>query len=138
MLNCVFLAGRLGEHPELRSTPSGQKVCSLRVATNKKWTDKQGQKQEVTSWHSVNVWGSQAESCAQYLSKGRQVLIEGEIEYKHNEKDGVKRTFTTIKANKVQFLGDKQKPNNPHYQPDPVNDTGYPDLPEYDEAGIPF
>ena len=78
-VNKVILVGNLGANPELRYTQGQQAVANLRLATTEKWTDKNGQKQEATEWHRVVVWGKQAEIANQYLTKGRQVYIEGSI-----------------------------------------------------------
>ena len=79
-VNKVILVGHLGADPDMRYTPSGQGVCELRVATSESWNDKNGQRQERTEWHRVVVWGKRAEVCSKYLSKGRQVYIEGRIQ----------------------------------------------------------
>ena len=78
-LNKAMLIGNLGKDPELRFTPSGRAVARFPVATSEQWTDQQGQRQDRTEWHNVVVWGKQAETCGQYLAKGRQVFIEGSI-----------------------------------------------------------
>ena len=109
-MNRVTLIGNLGDAPDLRYTPGGQPVCDLRVATTEKWTDREGEKKEETSWHSVTVFGKQAENCSQYLRKGSLVCVEGRIQYQTSEKDGVKKYFTKIIANPfggVQFLDRK-------------------------------
>jgi single-strand DNA-binding protein len=105
-VNKVILVGNLGADPEMRYTPSGAGVCEFRIATSESWNDKQGQKQERTEWHRVVVWGKRAEVCAKYLSKGRQVYIEGRLQTRTwDDKDGNKRYMTEVVANDVQFLG---------------------------------
>lgn len=104
-INKVMLIGRLGQDPELKYTPSGAAVCNFSVATSDSWTDKAGQKQERTEWHRIVVWGKLAELCNQYLSKGRQAFIEGSLQTRSWEKDGVKRYTTEINGRNVQFLG---------------------------------
>ncbi|MEZ4368977.1 MAG: single-stranded DNA-binding protein [Kofleriaceae bacterium] len=105
-VNKVILLGNLGADPDMRYTPSGQGVCELRVATNESWNDKNGQRQERTEWHRVVVWGKRAEVVSKYLSKGRQVYIEGRIQTRsYDDKEGVKRYITEIIANDVQFIG---------------------------------
>lgn len=92
--------------PEKKVTGTGQTVTNFNIATNERWTDKSGQKQERTEWHRIVVWGPQAENCAQYLSKGRPVYIEGSLRTRQwDDKDGVKRYTTEIVAQRVQFLG---------------------------------
>jgi len=104
-LNKVMLIGRLGRDPELRYTQSGQPVVNLRMATDESYTDKQGQKVEQTEWHSVAVWGRQAEPCANYLHKGSLVYVEGSLQTrKWQAQDGTDRYSTDIKAMRVQFL----------------------------------
>ena len=105
-LNKVMLIGNLGKDPELRFTPSGRAVARFSIATSEQWTTPEGQKQERTEWHNVVVWGKQAESCGQYLSKGRQVFIEGSIRSRqYDDKEGQKRYITEVIAQRVQFLG---------------------------------
>lgn len=105
-VNKVILIGNLGANPELRYTQGQQAVANLRLATTEKWTDKSGQKQEATEWHRVVVWGKQAEICNQYLTKGRQVYIEGSIRTRQwQDQQGQKRFTTEIVARNVQMLG---------------------------------
>src|SRR5260221_10755158 len=105
-VNKVILVGNLGANPELRYTQGQQAVANLRIATTERWTDKSGQKQEATEWHRVVVWGKQAEICGQYLTKGRQVYIEGRIRTRQwQDQAGQKRYSTEIVARNVQMLG---------------------------------
>src|SRR2546428_677786 len=101
-VNKVILIGNLGRDPEVRYTPSGQAVANFTVATNEAWTDKSGQKQERTEWHRVVVWGKTAENCGEYLSKGRQVYIEGRLQTREwTNKEGAKQYTTEVVANPV-------------------------------------
>ena len=104
-VNKVILVGTLGADPEMRYTADGTAVCRLRVATSRRFTDKQGNRQEETAWHRVDAWGKLAEICGQYLGKGRQVYIEGRLKYGSYEKDGVKHYTTDIVAETMQMLG---------------------------------
>ena len=105
-VNKVMLIGNLGKDPELRFTPNGKALAKFSVATSEKWTDQQGQKQERTEWHNVVVWGKQAEACGQYLTKGRQVFVEGSIRSRsYDDKDGNNKYMTEIIARDVRFLG---------------------------------
>jgi len=107
-LNRVLLIGNLGKDPELRFTPGGRAVARFPVATSEVWSDQDGQRQERTEWHNVVVWGKQAETCGQYLSKGRQVFLEGSIRSRqYDDKDGNKRYITEVIAQRVQFLGNR-------------------------------
>jgi single-strand DNA-binding protein len=101
-VNKVILVGNLGRDPEVRYTPSGQAVANFTVATNEAWTDKSGQKQERTEWHRVVVWGKAAENCGEYLSKGRQVYVEGRLQTREwTNKEGAKQYTTEVIANPV-------------------------------------
>ena len=105
-VNKVILVGNLGQDPELRYTSSGTAVCNLSVATTDYWTDKSGQRQERTEWHRVVVWDKQAEHCNQYLSKGRQVYVEGQLQTRSWEDANNNKRYTTeINAKTVRFLG---------------------------------
>ena len=107
-VNKVILIGNLGANPELRYTAGQQAVANLRLATTERWTDKSGQKQEATEWHRVVVWGKQAEIVGQYLTKGRQVYIEGSIRTRQwQDQQGQKRFTTEIVARNVQMLGSR-------------------------------
>lgn len=104
-VNKAIIVGNLGADPEVRYTQSGTPVANMRIATNERWTDKGGQQQERTEWHRIVVFGNQAENCGKYLSKGRQVYIEGRIQTNEwTDNDGNKRYTTEIVAQTVQFL----------------------------------
>lgn len=107
-INKAIIIGNLGNDPELRETQGGSAVCNLRIATTRSYTKggQGGERVEETEWHSVVVFGRQAESAAQYLTKGRQVYVEGRLQTReYDDKDGVKRRSTEIVAETVQFLG---------------------------------
>jgi len=106
-INKAILVGRLGADPEVRYTPSGVAVANFNIATSEEWKDKDtGEKKERTEWHRIVVWGKLGELCGEYLSKGRQVYIEGRIQTRSwDDRDGNKRYTTEIIANDVQFLG---------------------------------
>ncbi len=141
MINKVILVGRLGKDPEVRFTPSGQAVAKFTVATTEKWRDQQGQMQERTEWHNIVVWGKQAETCGQYLSKGRQVFIEGRIQSRsYDDKDGNKRYITEIVAQNVKFLGGSEGGGRSAEagQPLPPGEPSGGPLPPLDDDDIPF
>ncbi len=105
-MNKVILIGNLGANPEMRFTQGGQAVAHLRIATSERWTDRNGQKQESTEWHRVVVFGKQAEIAGQYLTKGRQVCIEGRLQTRQwQDQQGQKRFTTEIVAQRVEFVG---------------------------------
>jgi single-strand DNA-binding protein len=105
-LNKVLLIGNLGKDPEVRFTGTGRAVARFPLATSEVWNDAEGQRQERTEWHNVVVWGKQAETCGQYLAKGRQVFVEGSVRTRqYDDKEGNRRYITEVIAQRVQFLG---------------------------------
>src|SRR6056297_2203586 len=105
-VNKAILVGNLGRDPELRQTPSGQSVCNFTLATSETWNDRNGERVERTEWHRIVAWGKTGELCAQYLSKGRTVYVEGRIQTREwEDKDGNKRYTTEINAQNVNFIG---------------------------------
>jgi single-strand DNA-binding protein len=107
-VNRVVLVGNLTRDPELRHTPSGTPVCSLRIAVNSRRKDETGQWVDKPNYFSITVWGQQGENCAQYLSKGRPVAIDGRLDWREWEtQDGAKREAVEVVAETVQFLGSR-------------------------------
>ena len=107
-INRVTITGNLTRDPELRSTPSGTSVCKLRIAVNTRRKDSSGQWVDKPNYFDVTVWGAQGENCANYLSKGRPVAIDGRLDWREWEaKEGGKRQSVEIIANSVQFLGSR-------------------------------
>lgn len=106
-VNKVILVGHLGKDPEVRFTNTGNAVANFSLATSEVWNDRDGKRQERTEWHNIVVWGKQAEHCGQYLSKGRQVYVEGSLRTSSydDKTTGQKRYKTEIVAQRVQFLG---------------------------------
>lgn len=105
-VNKVYLVGNVGN---IDSKEVGDSlVCQLSVATSENWTDKSGQKQERTEWSKVVVWGKQAHTCVEYLEKGSLVAVEGSLQTREYEKDGVTRKVTEIKGHRVTFLGGRK------------------------------
>jgi single-strand DNA-binding protein len=139
-INRVVLVGNLTRDPELRSTPGGTPVCSLRVAVNTRrkdgatgeWTDK-------PNYFSVSVFGNQAESCAQYLSKGRPVGIDGRLDWREWEaQDGSKREAVEIVADTVQFLGSRGDGDQPFAPAPAAGEKSDADFPAAADDDIPF
>ena len=113
MVNKVFLIGNVGKDPILSATKDGKYVCNFTLATSEFWTDKQGQKQEKTTWHNIKVWGKFAEVLGKYLKKGRQVAVFGKITTNDwDDKEGNKNRRTIIQANEVQFVGGRSEKSN--------------------------
>ena len=107
-INSVVVTGNLTRDPELRSTPSGTPVCKLRVAVNSRRKDQSGQWVDKPNYFDVTVWGAQGENCANYLSKGRPVAVQGRLDWREWEaQDGSKRQAIEIIADSVQFLGSR-------------------------------
>ena len=105
-VNKVILVGNLGRDAELRYTPGGAAVATLNLATTEVWNDKAGQKQEKTEWHRIVLWGKQAESLQEYLTKGKQIYVEGRLQTRQwDDKDGNKKYTTEIKADRITLLG---------------------------------
>src|SRR4051794_1105653 len=107
-INRVVLTGNLTRDPELRSTPSGTSVCSLRIACNTRRKDASGEWVDKPNYFDVTVWGAQGENCATYLSKGRPVAVDGRLEWREwEDQQGNKRQAVDIIADSVQFLGSR-------------------------------
>ena len=104
--NKIILVGNLGRDPELRYTPQGVAVCDFSIATNERKRDKSGEFQEVATWFRVTLWRQQAENAAKYLSKGRQVYIEGRLSLEEwTDRDGNTRQTLQVQGTEMQFLG---------------------------------
>ena len=106
-VNKVILVGNLGRDAELRYTPGGAAVATLNLATTEVWNDKaSGQKQEKTEWHRIVLWGKTAESLAEYLTKGKQIYVEGRIQTREwTDKEGKPAKTTEIRADRIVLLG---------------------------------
>jgi single-strand DNA-binding protein len=104
-VNKVILVGNLGRDAELRYTPGGAPVATLNIATTEVWNDKGGQRQEKTEWHRVVLWGKTAESLSEYLTKGKQIYVEGKLQTRQwDDKDGNKRYTTEVRGDRVVLL----------------------------------
>jgi len=107
-INKVILVGNLGRDPEVRYTPSGTAVANFTLATTETWTDRDGEKQSHTEWHRIVAWRRLGEICGEYLSKGKQVYIEGRIRTREwEDQEGNKRRTTEIEAQTMQMLGSR-------------------------------
>jgi single-strand DNA-binding protein len=112
-LNKVMLIGNLGRDPEIRYTPDGTPVANFSLATGENWTDKSGSRQEHTEWHSIVAWNRLADLAQKYLSKGRQVYVEGRIRSRDwNDRDGNKRRTTEVIATQIVLLGSRSQQND--------------------------
>jgi single-strand DNA-binding protein len=148
--NKAIIIGNVVADPEVRTTPSGQQVCSLRVATNRVWTDQSGTKQTKTEFHSVVLWRRLAEIASQYLRKGGMVMIEGRLETRSwDDQAGNKKYRTEIIGENMQLgpkgfsQGSSEQPNKPQ-QPASKNEEPKEEIPiieedeEIDVKDIPF
>jgi single-strand DNA-binding protein len=116
-LNRVLLIGNLTRDPELRYIPSGAAVANLRLAVNSTFKDQAGQRKEETCFVTIVVWGKQAETCNQYLKKGRSVFVEGRLIYRSWEAEGKTRSTMEVRADRVQFLGGPGGASGPREEP---------------------
>lgn len=139
-VNKAIIIGRLGRDPEVRYTPSGSAVANFSVATSEEWKDKEtGEKRERTEWHRIVAFNRLGEICGEYLSKGRQVYIEGRIQTREwEDQNGVKRYTTEIVANQMQMLGARDSAGGGRPDGPPVPE--YPGTPASgpDDDDIPF
>lgn len=111
-VNKVILIGNLGRDPEVRNMPNGEAVANFSIATTENWKDKSGNPQSKTEWHNIVMYRRLAEIAGEYLKKGRPVYIEGRLQTREWEKDGVKRYSTEIIAESMQMLGNKDEKNS--------------------------
>ncbi len=135
-INKVILVGRIGKDPELRYLQTGNVVCNFSVATSENWNDKNtGEKQERTEWHRIVVFGKLGEICGEWLTKGKQVYIEGKLQTREwEDKDKNKRTTTEIIANTMQILGDKTSHTETRQQERQAGDDFYPQSNDDDDG----
>ncbi|MFM9834926.1 MAG: single-stranded DNA-binding protein [Methylophilaceae bacterium] len=128
-VNKVILVGNLGRDPEVRYMPNGEAVANFSIATTENWKDKSGVKQEKTEWHNIVMYRRLAEIAGEYLKKGRPVYIEGRLQTRKWEKDGVTRYTTEIIGDQMQMLGSKSDGGGASY------DGGQMDAPDdYNQA----
>lgn len=151
-LNKCLIIGRCGQDPTLKYFTSGDAVCNFSVATSESWKDKNtGEKKEKTEWHRIVAFRKLAEICGQYLSKGKQVYVEGKLQTRSYEQGGSTRYVTEIVADQVQFLGDRDQRPADNQNPGGGNVTPFPgkaqdtwdgskaaQIPEDDDSLIPF
>lgn len=116
-VNKVILMGGLGRDPEVRYMPNGEAVANFSIATTETWKDKSGQKQQKTEWHNIVMYRRLAEIAGEYLKKGSQVYIEGKLQTRKWEKDGVTRYSTEINADHMQMLGGNRSEIDNDHEP---------------------
>lgn len=126
-VNKVILIGNLGKDPEIKTLPSGSRVCNASIATTENWKNKDGSKGEETTWHDLEIWDKQADNFQKYLKKGSKVYVEGLIKKNKNEETGV--WYTKVKVNTFQFMDSKGSSSG---------DSAPSQEPAFNEADIPF
>src|SRR5579863_2850317 len=154
-INKVILIGRLGKDPEVKYTPSGAPVAKFTLATDEVFKDRSGEQQRRTEWHNIVAWNRLAEICGEYLTKGKQIYIEGSIRSRQwQDQTGNKRTSYEIIANQMQMLGSRAESggggmNRPAPEraaperfaapaPQPSGEPIGPSEPEISDEDIPF
>lgn len=139
-LNKVMLIGNLGRDPEVRYTASGQAVASFNLATSEKFKNKSGEWEDRTEWHRITLWARLAEIAGEYLSKGKTVYIEGRLQTREYEKDGIKRYTTEIVGEKMQMLSPKgeRRSGGDSYSGAPTGNSGGFEPPPFQDDDIPF
>jgi len=140
MYQRVIIIGNLGRDPEMRYTADGTPVTSFTVATSRRWNDQSGQPQEKTVWFRVSAWRRLAETCNQYLSKGRQVLVEGELSEPKpfQGRDGQWRASLEVTAREIRFLGGRGEQGAPGPAGAGAGAESREEPPALDEEDIPF
>ena len=138
-LNKAILIGHLGRDPEVRYTPSGVAVANFSIATSETWTNKDGEKETRTEWHRIVAFGRLGEICGEYLSKGRQIYIEGRIQTRDwEDREGIKRYTTEIVASQMLMLGARDQAESARSDDAPSPDFSSTQVPAQDDDDIPF
>lgn len=141
MVNKVILVGRLGSDPEVRYTPDGTAVANFNLATSEYWKDREtGERREKTEWHKIVVWRKLAETCGEYLFKGKMIYLEGKLQTRSWEKDGVTRYITEVVMSELKMLPDGQRKDNNgrEQQRPPRQQNNYEPPPDQTDDDIPF
>jgi single-strand DNA-binding protein len=137
--NKITLVGNLGRDPELRYTPQGTPVCSFSLATNERRKDKTGEMQDQTTWFRVTLWGRQAETASQYLTKGRPVYIEGRLRVEEwTDRDGKPRHTLEVHATDMQFIGGGRSEEPAAERPAPSEQASEPQHDFAADDDVPF
>lgn len=134
--NKITIIGNLGRDPELRYTPQGDAVCDFSVAVNDRKKDKSGDFQDVTTWFKVTFWGKQGENASKYLTKGRQVYVEGRLQLEEwTDRDGNSRQTLAIRGSELQFIGEKTSDDRSSYSA--PNDNNFVDESVISDKDVP-
>lgn len=136
--NRIIIVGYLGRDPEIRYLPDGQAVCNFSIATTEKKKDRSGEAQDITTWFRVTLWGRKAEVANQYLSKGKQVYLEGTLRQEEwTDRDGLKRTSLVVNATDVHFLTPKGDESGAGFQTPSTQDQRAARQPDSGDANPP-
>ncbi len=137
-LNKILLIGNLGKDPEIRYTPEGTPVATFSLATSEAWTDKSGNRQERTEWHNIVAWTRLADTCKKFLTKGRQVYVEGRLRTReYTDRDGIKRRITEVIASQIVLLGSRPQIADTAVQAaEPIDRAAAEPEPVFGDAGI--
>src|SRR5947209_7583998 len=136
--NKIILVGNLGRDPELRYTPQSTTVCNFTVATNEKRKDRAGEMQDFTTWFRVTLWGRQAETASQYLTKGRPVYIEGRLRLdEYTDRDGNKRQTLEVNATDIHYIGSSRSDEVPGASKSATANEHQPQEPDLSDDDIP-
>ncbi len=126
-LNKVMIIGRLGREPEMRYTPSGRPVTTYSIVTSRSWNTSDGERHTETEWFNVVAWGSLAEICKQYLTKGQQVYVEGRLQTRYwEDNDGNRHNSTEIVANEMIMLGERRDSNHAEDEAESEEEDEFP------------
>lgn len=136
-INKVILIGRLGRDPEIKYTANGTSVCNFSIATDERYKDSGGEYRERTEWHNIVMWSKLAEIAGQYLKKGSLVYIEGKLQTRSWEQDGVKRYTTEVVATEMKMLGGGEEQGKTEIRPVKISDL-YADKPKGGADDLPF
>ena len=130
-VNKVILVGNLGRDPEVRYIKDGTAVANLRIATSENWNDANGQKQERTEWHRIVAWGKLAEIAKEYMTKGKQIYVEGRLQTRSwDDREGNKRYTTEVRADQILMLGTRGDSGGARDVPSSPDETRPPDSPQ--------
>lgn len=149
-VNKVILVGNLGGIPDMKYTPAGKAVANFSIATSESWADKEGKRETRTEWHKIVAWNQLAELCGKFLDKGAKVYIEGKLQTRSYDKDGVTRYVTEVVASDIQFLtpkgaaahdsgaAEEPHPTSPPSRRYPANARLVPAKPAAQDDDVPF
>jgi len=126
-MNVCYLMGNIGNDPELKTTAGGTSVLKFRMATSERYKSQDGTQQEKTQWHNITIFGNRATALSKFLTKGEKILVTGRVEYSESEKEGVRRFYTDIIANELEFAGGKRNTEGATKSATSTDNSDYPE-----------